>query len=392
MAASLLDALRAGPPPPKVAILPDGLFFTRALPVTVGATPAEAAAQVELALEAVSPFPLAQLYYGYYWTPGADHAFVFAAYRRRFTTDQAAAWAGAELVMPAFASLFGARVEPATTIVLASPEGLTAVHWAAGPVPTAVHFRPFPPAPTEETEEALAQAAAQRARVREELLRACDGSKHVIDLAAPPAADPAHSDRETVFRAGDFVSRLPASATLALDVRDKGELAALRSARKRDVLLWRVALGCAAGFLLLAAGEVALVGGKQWLGVRKLQQTRQQPLVEKIMTSQELAHRIDELATKRLLPFEMLTIASEKKPSDITFTRAYTRPEKGIYTLFIDGKTTNSAQMGLYQSQLKQVPACENVDLINQQEHAGTTTFTLVVTFKPDAVKPAPPS
>ena len=42
----------------------------------------EAAAQVELALEGVSPFPLAQMYYGWFWLPGAGQALAFAAYRR----------------------------------------------------------------------------------------------------------------------------------------------------------------------------------------------------------------------------------------------------------------------------------------------------------------------
>src|SRR5438128_8763264 len=99
------DTLRAGPPPPKVALLPDALFFSRAVAITHGATPAEAAAQIELALEGISPFPLAQLFYGWFWVPGAEHAFVSASYRRRFTTDQAATWSDAELVLPAFAAL-----------------------------------------------------------------------------------------------------------------------------------------------------------------------------------------------------------------------------------------------------------------------------------------------
>src|SRR5476651_2760387 len=115
MKSSFLDTLRAGPPPPKVALLSDALFFTRAVPVATGVTPAEAAAQVELALEAISPFPLAQLYFGWFWIPGAEHAFVFASYRRRFTQDQSASWAGAELVLPAFAALLGGEIKPATT-------------------------------------------------------------------------------------------------------------------------------------------------------------------------------------------------------------------------------------------------------------------------------------
>ena len=121
MCASPLSFLRAGPPPPKVALLPDALFFTRAVPVAAGATPVEAAAQIELALESVAPFPLAQLYYGWFWTPGAEQALAFAAYRRRFTAEQTAAWVEAELVLPAFAALLGAEVGPATRLVAAAP-------------------------------------------------------------------------------------------------------------------------------------------------------------------------------------------------------------------------------------------------------------------------------
>jgi hypothetical protein len=392
MSASFLSTLRAGPPPPKVALLPDGLFFSRALPVTAGATPAEAAAQVELALEAISPFPLAQLYYGYFWTPGAEHAFAFASYRRRFTADQTAAWDGAELVLPAFAALLGANVEPATTVILASAEGLTAIHWAAAAVPSAALFRPFPPPPAEETEGTAAIAVAERARLRDELLRAFDGSRHVLDLDAPPAAEPARTDREVVFRSGEFVSSLPATVAAALDVRDKGDLAALRSARKRDVILWRVALGCAAAFGLLLLGELALQGGKQWQKVRLAKQTAQRLRVHDFFDRRALATRIDELATKRLLPFEMIYIVNEKRPPEIVFTRTYTRQERGIYTLFVDAKTNNAGQMTVFQSALEKLPACEKVEMIPQATRGDTVTFTLVVTFKPDSVKPGPPA
>ncbi|MEO5961504.1 MAG: hypothetical protein ABIZ49_08440, partial [Opitutaceae bacterium] len=197
MCASFFSALRSGPPPPKVALLPDALFFTRSVPVAAGATPTEATSQIELALEAVSPFPLAQLYYGWFWTPGAGQAFVYAAYRRRFTAEQTAAWADAELVLPVSAALLGGEVKPATTAILDSPEGVTAVHWETPAVPSKVLFRPLDPEASDE----------DRSRVRGELIDAMGGSKTVVDLA-PPAAEPAKSDREIVFRADDFISRL----------------------------------------------------------------------------------------------------------------------------------------------------------------------------------------
>lgn len=382
MCASPLSLLRAGPPPPKVVLLSDALFFARAIPITPGATAAEAATQVELALEAVSPFPLAQLYYGWFWTPGSEHALAYAAYRRRFTADQIAEWGDAELVLPASAALFGAPMEPATTTVLTTPEGLTAVHWNAAPVPARIATRPLEPEADDEA----------RARAREELLRQFGGSKTVIDLAAAPAPQPAHSDREIVFRTGELVSALPTPVAASLDVRDKDELAALRASRRRDVLLWRVALGCAAALLLLGLGELALLGGRAWQQVRLDQIAARKPTVDRIIAAQELANRINDLVNKRLLPLEMVTVLvgvdGKRKPDEIFFTRIETRPAAGLHTLFVQAQTTNSAQIPVYESQLKALPELQDVRVTILPGQGDR--FELEVVFKPDQLKPAP--
>lgn len=378
MCASPLSLLRAGPPPPKVALLSDAMFFTRAVPITAGATAAEAASQVELALEAVSPFPLSQLYYGWFWVPGAGQALVFAAYRRRFTTDQTADWSEAELVLPSFGAVLGATVEPATTVMLSGVDGITAVHWETPAVPSNVLFTPVDPDASEE----------ERARVREELLRTIGGSRNVIDLAAPVAAESAQSDRELVFRAGDVVSRVPATTASALDVRDKADLAALRNARKRDILLWRITLGAAAGLLLLLLGEFALFGGRQWQRVRLREFTAQKPLVDKITHLHELAHRIDEIATKRLLPIEMVIASAEAKPDEITFTRAVAERSKGLYTLVVEGTTANAAQINVYEAALRALPSVKNAAATIAQMRPDRTSFYLTVEFKPDVLKP----
>lgn len=381
MCASPLSLFRASPPPPKVVLLPDALFFTRSVRVSATASAAEIAAQVELALEAVSPFPLAQLYYGWFSNAGAEQALVFAAYRRRFTAEQTAAWEGAELVLPTFAALAAADVQPATTLVLTAAEGLTAVHWEAPNVPAKVLFRALPVEAGEE----------ERVRVREDLVRAVGGSKAVIDLATPPAADSAASDRELVFRSGEILSRLPVMTAGALDVRDKGELTALRAAQKRDVMLWRVLLGSAALFLLLVVGELALIGGRSWQTMRTRLVAAQKPRVEKIMTSQALAFRIEELATKRLLPFEMLTImiSENRRPQEITFSNVRASVGTGINSLTVEAVSTNAAQVSLYPATLKKLPAVENAEARITGTRGDTANFTLVVTFKPDALKPA---
>jgi hypothetical protein len=382
--ASFFSFLRSGPPLPAVTMLPDAMFFTREVPVTAGATAAEAASQVELAIEAIAPFPLAQLYYGWFWKPGAERAMVFAAYRRRFTSEQTAEWPSAELVMPTFAGVLGMDVQPSTTVVLHAPEGVTAVHWDDPAVPSAILFRPVAPDARED----------ERALQRDELLRALGGSGSVIEVAIPLVPDPVQRDGELVFRAPQVVSRLPAPIAAALDVRDKGELAARRAARRRDVMMWRVTLGAAAALVLLALGELALLGGHAWQDLRLTRLRAQQPTVDKIVSLDSQARRIQELTTQRLLPLEMVTVLVgedlSRKPADINFTRVRAEQAAGLYTVIVNGQTSNTAQINVYESLISQLPEVERVESHIDQMRGNVTTFTLTVTFKPGAVKPVP--
>jgi hypothetical protein len=378
-----LGFLTSSPPAPKVALLPDGLFFVRSVEVPAEVTPAEIGLQVELALETLAPFPLGQLYYGYYWTPGSTRALVFAAYRRRFTAEQVAAWDGVELVLPAFAALLGGRAAPATTVLLASPEGLTALHWDAGSVPAQVLFSPLLPEATEE----------ERARARDELLRRLP-SKEIIDLAAPPVAESAASDRELVFRCGEFVSHLPQEAAAALDLRDKEELLHLRRGRARALWLWRALMGCFIAAGAMALGEILLLAGGLWQTTRLAQLHAQTPGVEQIITAQSLGNRINELSTRRLLPLEMLTTVvgshNEIKPPSVVLTRMYTNGELG---LTIEAQTSNPGDINVYQNALSALPALGSVVVKNPRQQNNVTSFTLILTFKPGVLQPmAPPS
>ncbi|HND63076.1 MAG TPA: hypothetical protein PLB90_16475 [Opitutaceae bacterium] len=365
------------PDAPRVIVLPDALFFVRAVPVTGATTPVEAAVQAELALEGLSPFPPAQLYFSHFWAPGADRALVFAAYRRRFTPDQVESWEGAELVLPAFAALLGEAPAAATTMLVTSPEGLTAIYWDRGPVPAGVQFKPLAADADEPT----------RAQARDELLRALPGSRQVVELAAPPAPEAGGADTEFVFRSGSRETRLPATLAATLDVRDRGQLAELRSARGRDLLLWRVFVGSLAASLLLALGWAGIYGAGFWQKARELKVAAQQPVIDQIMTAQNLATRVNELSSKRLLPFEMISFVSgTAKPPTIQFLRTTT---SGLYTLEIQAQTTSPAEVSVFRSNLAAQAACEKVEVRDQRTRDNLMSFTLVVTFKPGALKPA---
>ncbi len=381
MCASPFDILRGGPPAPRVAVLPDAVFFSRAIPVPPGASRAEVVSQVGLALESLSPFPPAQLYFGYFWPAGADRAFAFASYRRRFTVEQLSEWAGAERVMPAFATLLGYEAKPATTLILSSAGGLTAIHWDRGVVPSVVLHQPLAP---DATAEAIAEARAK-------LIRAAGESTKIVDIASPTAAAAGGSDRELLFESGEVRSRLPAEVAAALDVRDKADLAALAKARRRDVLFWRAALGAVALCVLLTLGEVGLLGAGLWEKTRVTKVAAQKGTVAHIMEEQELAGRIDELSTKRLLPLEMISVAAPevampKSPPAIQFLRATTPAQN---TIQIEAQTNNAGEIAGYKSALERTPSIDRVEIRDQRARDNVVTFTLIITFKPGALQPA---
>jgi hypothetical protein len=376
MSLSYSNFFKRAAPAPDVVLLPDALFFVRVISVAEGVTPADLSAQVELAIEALAPFPLAQLYYGFYHPPGTPFALLYAAYRKRFTTEQTAAWAGAHLVIPSFVAMLGGEVKPSTTLLLSVADDLTLLHWRDGKVPEKFSTHTFIPETPEE----------EREKVRHEMLRAAGESQKVITLSAAPVPEASEDEDKLVFRSGDFVARLPVDLADQLDVRDKVELALRRQRRARDLVLWRVFLGCAAVIAFCLIGEFALVGGKFWQKARLAIVEAQAPGVAKIDAANRLIDGISARSTDRLMPFEMIALVSSCKPATVQFIRAAT---SGNYTLEVDAQSNSSNDLSSYKTALTDLPACAKVELNDEHSHDGIATCKFVVTFKPEALKPA---
>lgn len=380
MSLSSLKRFLPKPPPRHVVLLSDTLFFTRAVPVTEGATAADVAAQAELAIESLAPFPVGQLYYGHHWLPGSDHALVYAAYRKRFTADEVDAWPDAEVVLPSFVTVLrkGQAPAPATAVIVPGAGSVTGLYFGdAGGVPTAVRV-----------ESLIAEATdADRAAARDAVLAAFPEKLKVVDVEAEPVFDPASPEGEFVFRAGSLETRFVATDAAPLDVRDKDELAARRRAHARDVILWRSFLGCAAAIGVALLLEFALVGTSIWQKQRLALEATQKPVVEAVMTSQTLATQIEELSTKRLRPLEMLALVNTVRPRTIQFMRTATG---GLQTLEVEAQTSSSGDIDLLRSALNKLPGCEKAEVLDPRSRDGVSTFKLVVTFKPDAFKEAP--
>lgn len=381
MSSKFVQFLKSGPPPARIALLPDNRFFVRTVPVSAGTAPADVPAQIELALEGLSPFPPAQLYHGHHWIPGSPHALVFGCYRKRFTTDQHASWADAVLVAPTFAAFLAVPHEPATTLVFPSAEGLTAIHWEDGAVPVRVVCAPVPAEADEDT----------RTRIHEELLRAAGACRKVIDVPAAPVPAASTDEKHFAFAAGTFTCSLPTAVAQALDVRDRDELAAFRKQARNDLWLWRAASGSVAALLVLGLLQLGIVTlGARWDTSLQLTITQQRPIVKEITDKEDLARNVEERDTKMLLPLEMATvIGALPQRGSIVFTRSTVNLTESPYVITLVCQTQNSPEVELFKSAIENLPTVDRVVITQPKTTNGRTDFTLTVTFKPDAIKPS---
>ena len=365
----------------SVVLLPDARFFVRAVPVSAAAGAEAVSREVELALEVVSPFPVSQLFYGYLWHPESVHALVFAAFRRRFTDDEQAAWVEAERVVPQFVLAASLNPGAGRTVVLGDGASLTAVYWGEpGPVPSRVVTAPLAPEAND----------VERSAVRSALLRAVGSvGAGVVDLPTPVRTPDEGNEQRVLWAAGEYTLNLPLANGSHLDVRDKGELAARRASQRRARLLWRGFLASLGALVLLTLGEVALIGLRAWEAGRLARVEAQQPAVDRIMSQQALATRIEELSTKQLRPFEMISLVTvagnpgTQKPVSVQFIRTVTN---GLYTLEVEAQTKVGGDLALYQAALRQNPAVASVEVAKHDVRDATTTFVLVITFKPEAL------
>ena len=403
MRLKLPESIKLSVPARKVVLLPDTYFFCRTVPIASDAKPAEAAAQIELALEGLAPFPPAQMYHGHFWRLGEKNACVFAAYRKRFTAEQIESWADAEAVLPTFAALLGMPIKRSTTLLLWSEKGLTAIVWdSVNDAPTLVISRELPPEPTEANRAALRDTVLREAEllpdvpvflstgaVSRDTLAHKSGRIHtLIESTAAPIFDETAKGDEFIFRSNQLNVAFTREQLDVLDVRDKEELASRRRSRSRDILLWRVLLGCAAAIALSVLLEVTLIGVGFWQKGRTIMVARQEPGVAKIMMAKNLASRIGELSTKRMRPFEMISMVADKKPASVTFVSATVT---SLNTLDVEAQAATSSDLEAFRSALNTLSGCERAEFKGNRLVNGLTTFRVVVTFKPDAFNPVTP-
>lgn len=356
-----------------VVLLPPHHFLVRWVPLAPDSAPA---GQVELVLENFSPFPLDQLYYGYVASPAQDEALVYAAYRKKFSAGEVAAWSVATAVVPAFAALLGDSPVAPVIRVWRGSDAVTVVAWdGRHALPVALLTR-------------SSGEASQIAALVAELQGRTGLATAPVEEFSGEAAGAVRSDgRDFDFRVavpgGGPAVTLRRAAVAVADVREKEFLAERQRTGRRDQLLWRIFFTALAGLAAVLVLELAGFGAGFARQRLRAGIDARAGAVEKIATAQMLSERVAELSRRRLMPFEMLAVLNRQRPPALLFARVTTT---GQYGLEVEAQTPNAGEAGVYEAALRVAPELAAVETRDLRARDGLTTFTLTTTFKPEAL------
>lgn len=364
----------------RLVMLPSHLFFVRALRLPAGIGADEIPSFVEVALEQISPFTLGQLYYGYFQPPESEDLLMYAAYRKQLAVYEDEEWTEAEQVLPEFASVLGLEREGPTLVFLQDRYEVTAVYWPEGStVPERVLSRA-----AESTVDGDGESGLEK--VREDLRRKIGPLPGEVKTRLfERTGDGGIREKKLVFQlredgAETISTEIPRSVYLAMDVRDKAFLVAVRKERRQNRLLWGGVLLLLAGFVAMGVLEGALYAGGKIVEKREERVLALKPEVARIMDQEELANRLEELGGERLLPFEMLGFLNQLRPNSVYFTTVVT---DGLRGFRVDASTPRSQDVDRYQRLLEQAEELTRVEVLGLRTRPdGHTAFSVAGIFR----------
>ena len=358
--------------PQEAAMLPGNRFFVRRLTVEGEDVPG----QVNLALEAISPFPLEQMLVGFVTSADGKQVLAYAAHRRRFTAEESFAWPEDCQVVPEFLALCGHRPTADAIIVHRGDERLTALAWKAGEgLPLAIVVAELADA----DEAGIAREAAARA-----------------DLPADVAVENVTGALSGSIVEGDLVLKREGNGTFTIpknglddsDIRDSDFLAERRKKERLNLILWNAArLGAAVIVVSLILDLAGMVVGMRSSSLEAANEARR-PVVEDIEASQAITSRILELGVKRLLPIEMLALVNEKRPATVEFTNIQCELKKAKDStiakpmMTVDAKTPNAGDISDFLKAVQAMPEVEAATNSEPRVRETSTTFRIEITFK----------
>jgi Tfp pilus assembly protein PilN len=371
-----------GNPQPDVLILPAEYFFVETVEVPPSLAANELADFAELSMEAIAPFPLDHLRWGFLTAPDGQSLLIYAAFQDRLKRAGYAEIESYTWVLPDFASLYGARFDCDTEVLLLGKHYNTSFIIPSGEsLPEQIQSLP-------QTDQASSHQQ----------------TKQCIQLKPLPIE---LSEKGTPIFKFEAIGNSPSnghwsplepdeSILWQADIRPGSYKTLERNARRTTTLITRI-LGYAALFAaLLILLEGLLFIGQIWNGTRQKTIDAQATNVRRIEDQQSLMNKLEQVAKNELRPIAILRAANEIRAGLGNTGIEYDETViEGNNRITIEGKANTINELNAYTEALGKSGIFELVEPPKSLKRAGQTKVTFTVTLNythQEAVTPEPAS
>ena len=371
---------------PNALLLPGDSFFSQSFILPEGIGREDIRQFAELSLEGMSPFPLANLCWGYLSHPSSSHILVYAAYRERLNQLGFKDLDSYFQVFPGFITRFGETFEKPTVRFLLETGVLSALF-----------YQPHNHVPDKIISRALGEEHPEPAALFdmcEKLIKAGEISGYITEkevwvgidhrIGADGSAqflhqiDSSNADERSLTSQQYTPIALDERSIWDADVRSRSYTLQTYRARRISRRLWHGTMAATAALAVLLLTQTSIILINLWTHNRESRIEARSEDAQMVENRFDLLQKVDQFSQHGIKLFEMLDIINRLRPSSVYFTRT----SSDTYNqLTVQGLGTNVEEVNRYGEQLHGLPLIADTD-IQVVSRRGKAPFSLRVNFK----------
>jgi Tfp pilus assembly protein PilN len=348
---------------------------------------------IELAVESHSPFPVEQIYWGYYPEPSSQQALLYMGLKEQFPVSESAI-GSAQYVFPSFLAAVVAKREYDGIQLFADDYGLSALWFeASNPLPRKVLSRRWsafgvesPPSDNSELLHEIVRNWTKELQVVTDI--SVNDRPIRLSYLQLESSSTLHLSLDiSNWQNGSEIETLSKTLTgdtlYACDVRDETQIQKLKTKALASHRLWRalqIGGAFAASLGLLAIG--LLLSGRA-LESQDAKLQKQASAVEQVNQKEILLDSLDLFSIAALQPFEALERMNRIRPDSLYFRSleagANRQAEREEFTIKLKAVASSAAQADKFSAQLQADPFFSQVRLSKLRSKTKRTDFELEV-------------
>ena len=378
-----LDELDKRLPVRETLMLPSDIFFSREIPLPEGTLPAEIQGYAQLQVEAIAPFPIENLAWGY--IASGDSVLVYAA-----TEERAKSFAlnGFENLWNAFPAFLPFALQPPATedtvrICIASSSASAVWIKSGQSIPYRIQScRIQEGTPLASDDEILAaRETVLQTLGLPETLKIEDGViflENVNDKRDDKITFVTRHVSAQQPKAQSISTTISGDAIWNADTRGRTYATAQSNDRRKSSIIWKAFASACVAAALLVFLTIGLLAVKTTTTIYRSIVKHNAPEVELLQNKSDFAANLESVTEREMKPFSMLAVANAKRPSGLYYERASANDWN---TMHLEGGAQRSELIQGYIEELGKDPFVHEVRTLRTATTGGNSTFDIEVVF-----------